>query len=138
MTDYLFVYGTLRKDIMGSQHALLADQARFYSMGSLCGKLYDLGGYPAAVESYDSHDQVFGEVYVLPDPEPLLAKLDDYEECSAGFPEPHEYRRTQRVIKLGGGFVWAWVYLYQRDVSGLDAIVSGNYGSYDRQRQDFA
>lgn len=94
----------------------------------MCGILYEVCGYPGAIESNDGKAEVLGEVYKMLDPHQMLAILDDYEECSGSFAQPHEYSRKQIKIKLGGGgFVLAWVYLYQRDVSGLRRILSGDY-----------
>ena len=62
------------------------------------------------------------------DRKPVLAWLDEYEECSDSFPLPHEYSRKQLSIELvGGGSVFAWVYLYNHDVSKLQLIISGDY-----------
>jgi len=41
---------------------------------------------------------------------------------------PHEYSRNQLSVELiGGGSVVTWVYLYNRDVSNLQQIISGDY-----------
>jgi gamma-glutamylcyclotransferase (GGCT)/AIG2-like uncharacterized protein YtfP len=58
----------------------------------------------------------------------VLARLDDYEECSDRFPVPHEFSLKLLTIELtGGGSVVAWVYLYNLDVSKLLKIKTGNY-----------
>ena len=85
-------------------------------------------GYPGAIQSNSANDKVFGELYHLLDRDRVLARLDEYEECSGRFPKPHEYIRGLVSIELSGGeAVLAWVYLYNRDVSKLQQIQSGDY-----------
>ena len=109
-------------------HELLAGYSEYLSAGETQGKLYALEGYPGMIESSVITDKVFGEVYKISNSSKLLALLDDYEECSDKFPFPHEYIRKQRPVKLvNGAQVLAWVYLFNRDVSNLKAIKSGDY-----------
>ena len=73
-----------------------------------------MGSYPAAVASEDPADTVLGEVYLLREPAATLAVLDQYEGCSANDAMPHEYRRTEAVIRLEtGAVILAQIYLYQ-------------------------
>ncbi len=127
-SEFIFVYGTLRKQIASNMHHLLASHCEYFSDGAMQGKLYEVCGYPGAIESSDANDKVFGELYKMLDRKRVLALLDDYEECSDRFPMPHEYSRKQLSIELiGGGSVVAWVYLYNHDVSSLQQIISGDY-----------
>ncbi|MEY3760929.1 MAG: hypothetical protein RIR39_2420 [Pseudomonadota bacterium] len=92
------------------------------------GKLYEVRGYPGAIESSDANHKVFGELYKILDQQPLLECLDGYEECSDRFPMPQEYSRKQCSIELvSGDSIVAWVYLYNHDVSKLRQIISGDY-----------
>ncbi len=94
----------------------------------MSGKLYEVCGYPGAIESSDASHKVFGELYKILDQQPLLERLDEYEGCSDRFPLPHEYSRKRCSIKLVSGVsVVAWVYLYSHDVSTLQQIISGDY-----------
>ena len=43
--DYLFVYGTLRKDIFNSARVLDAQHLAFVGEATFRGRLYDLGRY---------------------------------------------------------------------------------------------
>ena len=91
--------------------------------------------YPGMIESSEITDKVFGEVYKISNSSKLIALLDDYEECSDKFPFPHEYIRKQRPVKLvNGAQVLAWVYLFNRDVSNLKAIKSGDYVKYSNEQ----
>lgn len=78
--------------------------------------------------------RVQGDLYRLADGGGLLTRLDDYEECSARFPPPHEYaRQVVAVTRDDGGVVMAWSYLYARDVAGLVSIPSGDYLAWLRR-----
>ncbi|MCB2425958.1 gamma-glutamylcyclotransferase family protein [Methylophaga pinxianii] len=124
--DYLFVYGTLRKNT--ARHNLLHSLCEYLDSGTLQGCLYLVGGYPGVVASHDSQQRVVGEVYRIHHHQRLFAKLDDYEECSSSFAEPHEYIRQQQTVTLSNGLkVSAWVYLYNRPATGLKLIASGDF-----------
>ena len=126
--EFLFVYGTLRKPIASGMHPMLGSDCVYFSDGVMQGKLYEVCGYPGVIQSNCANDKVFGELYKLLDRDRVLARLDEYEECSGGYPKPHEYIRKQLSIELiGGQAVVAWVYLYNRDVSKLAQILSGDY-----------
>lgn len=127
-SQYLFVYGTLRRDPAGAAHPILT-AAECLGPASLSGLLYQLAEYPAAVFAADCDARVHGELYRLPAAEALLARLDAYEECTADFSEPHEYRRRQLPVCLtAGGEYPAWVYEYNRPTTGLPLIAGGDYG----------
>ena len=126
--EFLFVYGTLRKQSTSNMHTVLAQYCEYCSDGVMQGKLFEVRDYPGAIESSDTDDKVFGELYRLLDRKRALTLLDDYEECSDRFPLPHEYSRKRLTIALSGGdSIVAWVYLYNHDVSTLRQILSGNY-----------
>jgi gamma-glutamylcyclotransferase (GGCT)/AIG2-like uncharacterized protein YtfP len=127
-TDYLFVYGTLRRDNANDMYHLLARHAEFVGDATFQGKLYRNAVYPAAVPSDDPADAVRGEVYRLHDPDSVLPRLDEYEECGPGFAEPTEYIRTIQEVRLGNGEKRrAWIYLYNWPVKDLEPVPSGNF-----------
>ena len=126
--EFLFVYGTLRKPIALDMHPMLAGYCEYYAKGTMQGKLYEVCGYPGAIQSNDANAKVFGELYKMLDRDRVLARLDEYEECSDWFPNPHEYIRKRLSIELyDGGSVVAWVYLYNHEISKLQQIKSGDY-----------
>lgn len=128
MTEYLFVYGTLRQGIGHPMHQQLAAHANFVAMARYQARLYQLSYYPGAVPSANIVDQVVGELYQLVQPKLILPVLDEYEECGEGFAKPQEYRRElQQVTLENGGSVSAWVYIYNRNTSGLQQIQSGDF-----------
>lgn len=119
----LFVYGSLMRAENGAFHFLLKGRAEFVGTGSFQGKLYRIAHYPGAVASVNPGDRVFGETYKIRNAAALFAELDRYELCSPGFPAPREYRRRQAPFLLtGGASVLAWLYLYNRPVSGLKRL----------------
>lgn len=110
---------------------LLARHCEYFSEGYMQGKLYEVDGYPGAVESEDQNDKIYGELYRIGDSELVLPLLDEYEECTDKYPEPHEYIRKNLTITLcGGGSVSAWVYVFNHDASNLMQIESGDYLKY--------
>ncbi len=105
-----------------TKYADLLDEATFQ------GKLFNIGEYPGVVHSQQSSDIVHGEVYVLKNPEIVLEKLDDYEECSDQYPEPTEFMRKKTNVKLKSGQnMNVWIYVYNRSTSGLEQVESGDY-----------
>ena len=124
----LFVYGTLRRNARSGIHPLLAVYADFVSEGTYQGCLYEIDDYPGVVPSIDPSERVAGEVYSLRKPDIILPKLDMYEECGPGFPEPAEYvRRKQEIILSDNTKRSAWVYLYNRPTEHLARISSGDF-----------
>jgi gamma-glutamylcyclotransferase (GGCT)/AIG2-like uncharacterized protein YtfP len=127
MSHYLFVYGTLRRDAQHPMADCLQQQAQWIGPASYQGKLYKIADYPAVVASSNPVDKVYGEVYQLFSAD-LWSRLDDYEECSPSFPPPTEYRRLLQTVYLAdGGEISAWIYLYNRDISGFEVIESGDF-----------
>jgi gamma-glutamylcyclotransferase (GGCT)/AIG2-like uncharacterized protein YtfP len=63
MSDYLFVYGTLRKEMNHPMYRALSRSAEWVGEANLQGRLYDLGKYPGAVPSKRVSDIVIGEIY---------------------------------------------------------------------------
>jgi len=128
LNDYLFVYGTLKREAKSEMHRFLAQHADFVDDARYCGKLYRVDGYPGAVASDDPNDKVYGEVYLIRDPEILFPVLDRYEECGKEFPEPNEYARRKQEVCLGSSAsVTAWLYLYNRSTQVLPLIESANF-----------
>lgn len=135
--EFIFVYGTLRKETTTSMYYMLARHCEYFSDGYMQGKLYEVNGYPGAVESDNPNDKVYGEIYKIISSELVLPRLDDYEECTNKYPEPHEYIRKKLPISLsGGGCVKAWVYLFNHNASNLVQIESGDYLNYLKALKD--
>jgi len=126
--EYLFVYGTLKKDIGNDMYHLLAKHAKFIGEATWNGKLYMVEDYPGAVISDDPSDIVHGELYLLNNPNNILPSLDDYEECSDKFPKPTLYKRIKDNVRLiNGNIINSWIYIYNMPVDNLVRIKSGNF-----------
>lgn len=126
--DYLFVYGTLRRDSNSEMYHLLARYGQFVGDASCQGKLYMVDYYPGLVPSDNPRDVVYGEVYKLSCPDIVLSRLDDYEECSPKCSKPTEFvRRKENVQTKCDEVITAWVYIYDRPTDGLQLIKSGDF-----------
>ncbi|ESS70291.1 hypothetical protein MGMO_124c00220 [Methyloglobulus morosus KoM1] len=124
----LFVYGTLRRNTGKKMPGLLAGYSDFIGYATFQGKLYEIDDYPGATPSGCPSDLVHGEVYHLREPDFLLPRLDEYEECGLGHPEPAEYSRELREVRLiCGKAVAAWIYLYNRPTDKLKLMPSGDF-----------
>ena len=83
----------------------LISQARLVGEGSVPGRLYDMGWYPAAVFDGAEKRLIVGDVFALSPGSRLIAELDDYE---AGDPN---YARTPLDVSLADGrTITAWAY----------------------------
>ena len=135
MTDRLFVYGTLRKDVPNSMFHLLAGEAKLVGRARAPGRMLNLGDYPGLVPSTGSGSCVHGEVYALAAAATTLARLDEYERCGSNDPKLHEFERVEMEVLLeSGARVNAWVYVYTGSTTGKQEIVSGDYSDEARTR----
>lgn len=126
--SYLFVYGTLLRNVESPMHIVLAKQAEFVGEGRFNGMLYNVGSYPAAVRTDNAENMVYGEVYLMREPRKALALLDEYEGCNLETPL---FRREKASVLLSyGEEVEAWIYLYNHSTEGLERIKSGSYLEY--------
>lgn len=135
---FLFVYGSLCRDRHDRLHVLLQKDCDYVGKAHAPGRLYCLGDYPGAVfDATGSDDWIYGEVYRLHHPTATFRQLDDYEECSRTYPEPHEYRRLQKTVTLNQSCsIIAWVYAYNHSLDGLTRIASGDYRSHQTHTHD--
>lgn len=126
--EYLFVYGTLRSEIEHPLNDLLSSTSLSMGKASYQGKLFQVNDYPGAIPSTNPVDKVYGEVYLLKDPDRILDKLDQYEETGPAFPQPAEYVREKVVVILESGkSIESWIFIYNWSVEGLERIESGDY-----------
>ena len=130
MTDYLFVYGTLRSEFPHPLARRLQAQAKFIGRGSTPGVLYDFGWYPGARFDPHARTHVIGEVFSIKNAERLLAELDHYE----GTAEPgNAFRRVPVKVRLDhGGTVDAWSYEMGDSKARRRPIESGDFIHHHR------
>jgi gamma-glutamylcyclotransferase (GGCT)/AIG2-like uncharacterized protein YtfP len=123
---YLFVYGTLMAAADHPMGRRLGREARLIGPATIRGRLYDLGRYPALIESGTEDGLVHGEVHELASPASSLRWLDAYEGIVPGREAPYE--RLLRPVDLAAGArLEAWVYLYRRDVHRARHLESGRW-----------
>ncbi|MBB5519600.1 gamma-glutamylcyclotransferase family protein [Amphiplicatus metriothermophilus] len=126
-TDYLFVYGTLRRKGGAPLAGRLAREAVLVGPGRFHGRLYLAKGYPAAVDSGDPGEAVHGDLHRLGDDPALLAALDVYEGFGPAAPTRGGWRRVLRPIGAGRRCICAWIYLYDGFIDEAARIEGGDY-----------
>jgi len=67
MPDYLFVYGTLRRDYDLKLKNKVSHLLQYAGQGKIRASLYDLGRYPGAVKD-GKGAEVIGDLFLLSDP----------------------------------------------------------------------
>jgi len=131
----VFVYGTLRRASTHRMATFLAASARFLGEGTVCGVLVNLGSYPAL--SLPGETAVLGDLYEF-SPETMgdgIARLDAYEGCGPGDPQPHEYRKGVVDVTLDDGRVLrSSVYLLSGPPDRFERIESGDYLGWQESR----
>ena len=123
--SYLFVYGTLKSDASNAHAKQFHSQAQLIGEAIWQGCLYLVTNYPAAISSSNPKERVIGELWRLTNPSQTLKTLDEYEECAATSPWPHEYERLMQPIEIHGQVIEAWIYIYQLSTATLTKIDSG-------------
>lgn len=116
----LFVYGTLRHGQRNPMAALLHRHSRYLGRGTVCARLYAVGGYTAIVPGEAPDECVTGDVFELHrgEAERLIAELDAYE--GDGY-----VRRGVEVAMADETRVGAFAYLYAASVAGLPRVTQG-------------
>jgi gamma-glutamylcyclotransferase (GGCT)/AIG2-like uncharacterized protein YtfP len=110
----LFAYGTLMRGY--PLHAVIARGSTFIGVGSVPGRLLDLGRYPGLVAG---RGRVRGEIYRLREAE-LLDTVDREEG--------YNFVRRRTVATLADGRrVRAWVYRYRGPRERAVPISEGDY-----------
>ena len=128
--EYLFVYGTLRKDFNNPMSQFLKTHSEWLSKGHFCGFLYDIGEYPGATLGACANNKVFGDIYKINDSNTVFKTLDTYEGTGHSFPKPNLYiRKLVTVFTEKGLKTKAWIYIYNHSVENLKLISSGDYSN---------
>jgi gamma-glutamylcyclotransferase (GGCT)/AIG2-like uncharacterized protein YtfP len=128
MLEHLFVYGTLMSGAGHPMGARLGREGRLVGPALIVGRLFDLGRYPALVETGPDDGHVHGEVYALSNPAEAFRWLDRYEGIVPGREAQSDYTRVERTAQLdAGGAITTWVYLYRAPLEGAAVIESGRW-----------
>ena len=128
MSDYLFVYGTLRREYENSMADFLRQNGEYFDEGAMNGELYDVGTYPAALYEEGAETIIKGNIFKLTgDREEIFRVLDLYEGV-----EEDLYIRALRPVRFGEEQreMLCWVYLFNRSTYHLRLIEHGDYHLY--------
>ncbi|CAN5787808.1 hypothetical protein BH11BAC7_BH11BAC7_01590 [soil metagenome] len=135
--EYIFVYGSLRRD---AKHDVLSEvktHLQYVGAGSFSGILFDLGEYPGAIESNDD-SKVKGEVYVVEDHRnDVFRTLDKYEGFNRESISKSLFIRKKTAIRLRNGkTILGWIYLYNKPkrIQRAKQISSGDYIRFKKHK----
>ena len=118
-------------------HDWLVRYARWVGEATFQGTLFSLGSYPGAVPSLHPANQVKGDVYEVLEAAPLFARLDDYEDYFPENPAASLYLRQVHDVELvSGQRINSWVYVYNRLVTGLPRVASGDWKAWREKREE--
>lgn len=124
----LFVYGTLRKGFDNNMASYLAANAEYIGEGTVKGRIYDTGGFPALIMSDSEADKVAGDVYLICKDKEVLKYIDHYEGYRADVTKYSLFLRERCDVVIEGGLlVNAWVYVFNHPVENLQIIECGDY-----------
>jgi gamma-glutamylcyclotransferase (GGCT)/AIG2-like uncharacterized protein YtfP len=127
MSNYLFVYGTLRRRSRHPMARRLAELAHYIGPAKIAGRLYDLGRYPGLQEPRGPHDWVQGDVYDLGEhAAQTMQEMDAYENAES--PQPAFFdRQLAQVVIHDGRELSVWVYWFRGALREEQYIRSGSY-----------
>jgi gamma-glutamylcyclotransferase (GGCT)/AIG2-like uncharacterized protein YtfP len=126
--NHIFVYGTLRSDYHHKAHSYIARYFTLKGMACVRGKLYDCIEYPAGMPDEENFF-ITGELYVIKDASEFvqaLQELDEYEGSYDSPGEPALFRRETVNVLFEAEEVQAWIYWYNRPITGCPRIISGD------------
>lgn len=132
--DNIFVYGTLKKEMLGKVMPEIKPYVRFSNRGYVNGKLYDLGEFPGAKPSKSADKKVYGQLLNIKPgfEEKVLKELDEYEEFYPLAKVNSLFKRQRvKVFTNDANVVDAWIYWYNKPVEEINEIGSGIYKKVD-------
>ena len=135
-TFQLFVYGSLRSGFRNPVYEYLTKYFHLLGEAVVKGKLYDLGEYPAAAATVEEKF-ISGELYCINNPLDFswaIGQLDDYEGLNTEEGETPLYRREEVIAYKDGEEHTAWIYWYNKDLTGNPVIESGDLMQYLQQK----
>jgi len=137
MTLLLFVYGTLSPDLAPVDLLPFVNRLKELGEASIQGTMYDMGQYPAVLQTHPDSGKVYGRIYRLGNSESealeLLAKFDEYEDFDPRNPAESLFiRREVRASLLDGKEIECWAYFYNRSPGTARKIENGIYSRANR------
>ena len=132
----LFVYGSLRSGFRNPVYEYLTKYFHLVGEAVAKGKLYDLGEYPAAAAT-EEEKFISGELYSINNPLEFswaIGQLDDYEGLNTEEGETPLYKRDEVIAYKDGEAHIAWIYWYNKNLTGNPEIESGDLMQYLQQK----
>jgi gamma-glutamylcyclotransferase (GGCT)/AIG2-like uncharacterized protein YtfP len=131
-TDFLFVYGALRRGF-ALHHHLRRLGAEFVATGEVQAELYDSGKFPGGRKSTKAGKVLAGEVYRLRQAEKALKVLDHVEGFSPQTAEKSLFQRaTTEVVLPNGKRRVAWIYWLNERASARRRVSCGDFARHRR------
>jgi gamma-glutamylcyclotransferase (GGCT)/AIG2-like uncharacterized protein YtfP len=141
MKEYLFVYGTLRKDYDLKLKDKVSDDLQYVGQGKVGAVMYDIGQYPGAVKrkviktKSQTVREIIGDVFLINNPRKVFGVLDKYEGYSEKNIKSSEFVRKRNRVKLNSGKnINAWIYWYNYDPSDKPKIGNKDYLNYAKKK----
>lgn len=137
-TQSVFVYGSLLSGFLSPAYEYISQFFDLVGPATVKGTLYDLGEYPAAVPS-EGDRVIKGELYTIKNPAEFswaIGQLDDYEGVVPDDGEQPLYRRELVEVIINHQPVSAWIYWYNRDISGKPILEAGNVIEYFHNKRE--
>lgn len=135
-TQQLFVYGSLRSGFRNPAYEYLTKHFSLVGEAIVRGRFYHNGEFPVAVPS-KGNNFLTGELYQLISPIEfswVFEQLDDYEGLKVMPNEIPMYKREMVQVFRDGKECIAWIYWYNRPVSGMEEIQTGDIMQYLQQK----
>ena len=125
-STHIFVYGTLRSDARHKAHGYIERYFSLVGKAAVRGKLYDAVEYPAGVPTNDE-SSIVGELYVIKNIEEFEKAMHVLDEYEGSYDGPSLFRRELIEVLVNEEKVKAWIYWYNRPVTGMRWIASGDF-----------
>ncbi|WP_258104759.1 gamma-glutamylcyclotransferase [Marinoscillum sp. MHG1-6] len=127
MKEYLFAYGLLKRKYSSNPiYGVPPMPIKYVGVGIYQGKLYRVAHYPGVKYDPKSSNKVIGDVYEVNNPF-FLNRMDAYEMAWPLIKKFPEYRRVKRPVIVKGKTIQCWVYEYEKPLSPLKRIFSGDF-----------
>ena len=133
---YLFVYGSLRSGFHHPAYQYISDYFTLVGDAKVKGILYDMGAYPAAIETGEDKF-IIGELYKIKNEDEFgwaMGQLDDYEGLIVEEGETPLYQRAKTPVWIKDHLQEAWIYWYNSDIQNRPVIESGDVLQYWKQK----
>ncbi len=128
--DLLFVYGTLQRGFSQPMAIYLRTKADYLGPAKVKGRLFDVGTYPALIQTREGGYWINGELFGSPALTDILPALDVYEAYYPDSFTPSDYLRKPVEVDFQSKAVRAWTYIYHLTTKGLKEIPGGDYLSF--------